>query len=100
MTNNADIVMRRVRAIHFLRPIVSGSALALLVAFVALYEIGREVWVAKVFENMPGDILSALQFFLMAFSNTEFTVQALTLVTGMAVLCVAKDIGRTVVRFA
>ncbi len=100
MTDTTDIVMRRVRAIHFLRPIVSGSALALLVAFVALYEIGREVWVAKIFENMPGDILSALQFSLMAFSNTEFTVQALTIITGAAALWVAKDIGKTVVRFA
>jgi len=102
MTNNADIeavVMRRVRAIHLLRPVLSGSALALVIAIAALYGIGREVWVAKVFENVPGDFIAAVQFFLYAFGHTEFIVQALTLVTGAAVLWVMKDIGR-VVRFA
>ncbi len=102
MTNNADIesvVMRRVRVIHYSRLLLSGSALALVIAALALYGIGREVWVAKVFENVPGDFLGAIQFFLYAFGHTEFLVQALTLVTGAAVLWVLKDIGR-VVRFA
>ncbi len=97
-TNLADVVMRRVHTIHTIRPLVSGAMLAFIIMAAALYGIGREVWVAKVFENAPTDLLAALQFFLTAFGHTQITVQAFTIIAAGAMLWFFKDVTRAAVQ--
>jgi hypothetical protein len=78
-------VMRRVRTIHMLRPIIRSEVAAIAVMLVALYFIGRKVWVARIFENMPKTSVVALfRFSEAAFLNTEFVVQILVVITVMA----------------
>lgn len=100
MTNNtsSDIeyaVMRRVRTVHMLRPFVSGTTLALALALFALWGIGREVWVARVFENAPTDLLLAPRFFADAFLNTQIAVQALSLAAFGGIVWFFRDLLRT-----
>ena len=95
-TDTARIVMRRVHTVRRLRSIVSGATLSLVVVVLALYGIGREVWVAKVFENAPSDFMAAAQFFLLAFTHTEFAVQAFTLTALAAMLWFFRDLGKMV----
>ena len=78
-------VMRRVRTIRFLRALEAPVAASLLLA-AALWVIGREVWVAKVLENMrqQASATDVLAFFANAFAHTDFLVQALTLLTLLA----------------
>ena len=89
-------VMRRVHIIHTLRPIISFGALSALLAILALMGIGREVWVARVFENMlhTGDFATLSRFWLVAFENTRMTVQALTLLTLASVVYFAREATR------
>lgn len=93
-------VMRRVRIMHTLRPLTSPMALAALVLLVSLYELGRLVFVAQVFRNMPAveDVSALAQFFVAAFLNTEFIVQICTILTIVALAFIAKDLGRGVSR--
>lgn len=87
--------MRRVRAIHTLRlfaPVGSGFAVFSL----ALYGIGREVWVAKVFENVravahTGD---AVRYLAGAFIYTDTIVQALSILALAAFVWFAVGIVR------
>jgi hypothetical protein len=103
MTNNGNqsnierVVMRRVHRIHTLRPMISFSALFMLIALAALYGIGREVWVAHVFENMPRSNNPVLvsRFWLDAFTHTRLVVQALALVTLAAIVYLARETART-----
>lgn len=97
--------MRRVRVIHAVRPLVSGTALASAFFLLALWGIGREVWVAHVVANLElaaraGNIVT---FLAAAFLNTRFVVQLLTLVALAAIVYVFSESLRTVrmmVRFA
>ena len=73
--------MRRVRRISILRIFVSGGVFAICVALLALWGIGREVWVAKVFENGPQDPVGHALYLLYAFEHTRFVVQGLVVVT-------------------
>lgn len=100
MTNIERNVMRRVRIIRMLRPFVSNGALASLALVAALWGIGREVWVARVFENMPqaGDALAALRFFLAAFVSTDVLVQALALVVLGSLVFLAHETARLISR--
>jgi len=99
MMNNAmtDIeknVMRRVRVIRILRPVFSGFTVGCLVLVVALWGIGREVWVAQVFRNAPADFLSLPNFYLSAFNHTRLIVQALTILTLASVIYLARETAR------
>jgi hypothetical protein len=91
----SHIVMRRVRVIHAVRaffiPVSSGLAFML-----ALWGIGREVWVAKVFENMPAvaDMPAVLSFFASAFLHTDFAVQILSILAAASVAWLAYGIAR------
>ncbi len=96
MTNIEQNVMRRVHTIHALRPFVSGGALAVLVAALALYGIGREVWVARVFENAPHSFALLPTFYLAAFENTRLIVQAFTLVTLASVIYLARETAKLI----
>ena len=78
-TNIERVVMRRVRTISVLRPLFSGGALAALILLLALWGIGREVWVAKVFANGPQDFFGQARYFGYAFEHTRLVVQALSL---------------------
>lgn len=96
-------VMRRVHTIHAIRPYTSGAALAFVLLGVSLYAIGRFVFVAQVFRNMPAieDVGAVMRFFVGAFAHTDFVVQALTLLTIASVLWMVRDIGRgSIGRFA
>ena len=89
-------VMRRVRTIHVVRPFTSGTAVAFALLGVSLYAIGRFVFVAQVFRNMPAieDVGAVTRFLVDAFARTDFVVQLLTLLTVVATLWMLRDIGR------
>jgi cell division protein FtsX len=89
-------VMRRVHTIHILRPFVSGGAAAVLVAGLALWGIGRQVWVARVFENAPREFAALPQFYLSAFTNTDFVVQILTLLTLVSIVYLARETAKLI----
>lgn len=93
-------VMRRVRIINSVRPFMSMTALSVVVLFVSLYELGRFVFVAQVYRNMPAveNVSALFQFFVAAFLNTEFVVQIFSILVIVAVAFVAKEAGRGVVR--
>ena len=97
MTNIEKNVMRRIHIIHALRPVISLGALSVFVFVVALWGIGREVWVARVFENMPhGDVLALSRFSLAAFDHARLVVQALTLLTLASLLYLARETTRLI----
>jgi hypothetical protein len=93
-TNIERIVMRRVHLIHALRYVVSSGAISLLVSLLALWGIGREVWVAHVLQNAPKNISDIPNFYLAAFEHTNFVVQGLVLVVLTAFLYLAREIVR------
>ena len=93
MTNPSLIeqtVMRRVRTIHRLRSFMSFGALASVVAVAALYGIGREVWVARVFENSPQDVIGRSLYLVYAFEHTRFVVQTLVVLTLASTMYLAR----------
>jgi hypothetical protein len=97
-SNIERVVMRRVHIIRVLRLIVSNGALAALVCTIALWGIGREVWVARVFQNAPSNLANLPNFYLAAFGHTHLIVQALTLLTLASLVYLAREIARLMVR--
>jgi len=99
-TNIERIVMRRVHLIRLLALIVSTATLFSLTLVAALWGIGREVWVAHIFTNMPppSDIVSFSHFWLAAFSQTRLVVQILTLLTLVSLIYLVREIARLVAR--
>ncbi len=95
MTPNSSVsrtVMRRVRILYGIRaatPVFAASFLFVL----ALWGIGREVWVAKVFENMSSyaDVTGMLSFLASAFLNTDIVVQALSILALGALIWLARS---------
>lgn len=92
-------VMQRVRVIHMLRPVLSSTVLAALLFLVALWGVGQEVFVAHVFANMPPlvNVAAVTRFFVSAFVNTRFVVQAFSIVALGAFIWLVRDLVRTVV---
>lgn len=90
--------MRRVHTIHAIRPLASGTAFAALLATGSLYLIGREVWVARVFENMPSPahLLSFATFFETAFFNTTTVVQVLCVAILFSFVWIVRDFVRSI----
>ncbi len=93
-TNIERIVMQRVHLIRALRFAVSSSALSMLVTVAALWGIGREVWVDRVLQNAPANLLNLPQFYFSAFMNTHLIVQVLVVLTIGALIYVAREISR------
>jgi hypothetical protein len=93
-SNIERIVMQRVHLIRALRFVIGSGALSMLVSLVALWGIGREVWVAHVLQNAPKNIGDLPQFYLSAFEHTNVVVQALVLVALAAVAYLAREIIR------
>jgi hypothetical protein len=91
-THIEEVVMKRVRRISWLRLVISGVVFAIALALLALYAIGREVWVAKVFENGPQDPEGHFLYFVYAFEHTRFVVQALVIVALGSFIYLAKEI--------
>jgi len=93
MSNIKDTVMKRVHIVRMARPFVSTSVLSLVILFVALVGIGREVWVARVFENVPSwsDVTVLVTFFASAFVSTSFVVQSLVILAGAGTLLLARE---------
>ena len=100
MTNShiKNTVLRRARFIRAARPLLSGTVLGSIAVLFALYAIGREVWVAHVLENIPvqAGVLAVARFFEVAFLNTSFAVQALSLVLVFGMLWVARDTAQNI----
>lgn len=90
--------MRRVHTIHAVRPLASGTAFAALLGLGSLYFIGKEVWVARVFENMPSPahLLSFATFFESAFFNTTTIVQVLCVVILFSFVWIVRDFIRSI----
>ena len=80
------VVMRRVRFIRILALVISTVTLAVLTVIAALWGIGKEVWVAKVFENGPQGFFGRVDYLWYAFLHTRLIVQALSLLTATSFL--------------
>lgn len=90
------IVMRRVHLIRVLRFVISSGSLSLLVSTLALWGIGREVWVARVLQNAPASILDLPRFYFAAFGHAHLVVQALTLLVLASLCYLAYEVSRAV----
>jgi hypothetical protein len=102
MTNPSDIeriVMRRVRLIRLLTLIISTVMLAVITTVAALWGIGREVWIAHVFQNMPEVTHGSefVTFWMTAFTHTRLLVQVLVVGTVASLLFLIREIARFVV---
>jgi hypothetical protein len=83
-TSIKGIVMSRVHTIHALQMIFNATVVSVGVFILALYGIGREVWVSRVLQNMPSpmnvaDFGALVHFYLAAFMDTRFIVQVLAI---------------------
>lgn len=95
-SNIEAVVMQRVRRMHILRMIISGAVFAVTLALIALYAIGREVWVARVFENGPQGFFAHSLYLVYAFEHTRFVVQALVVVCLASVVYLARETARLI----
>lgn len=98
-TDIERIVMRRVHRIRVLRVIISGGVFAALLSVLLLWGIGREVWVAHVFQNAPTNFADIPNFYLAAFLNTRALVQALILLTITSFLYFVRELVRLIIGF-
>lgn len=103
MTNkiNSEIkrkVMMRIYIAYVLRPIISTGTVSALVFIAALWGIGREVWVARVFNNMPQltHVAALTQFWTYAFLHTHFIVQALVVMSIIATVYFARSVSKVI----
>ena len=90
-----QVVMRRVRRMRILLLILSTVALAVLTIVAALWGIGREVWVARVFENGPQDFFGRASYLWYAFTHTRLIVQVLTVLTLGSLILLARELVRS-----
>ena len=90
-TNIEKNVMRRVHAIRVLRFVFSGFTVGCVLLAIALWGIGREVWVARVFANGPRDLVGHAFYLAYAFEHTRIIVQSLTLITLASVIYLARE---------
>lgn len=102
ISNIERVVMKRVHRMRVLRVAFSNTALTLAVLTFALWDIGREVWVAKVFANMPHavDVVAQEHFWLAAFLHAHFTVELFALVSLAALVLLARETARLITSLA
>jgi len=99
MNNASNIertVMRRVRIIRVSRFFISNRAFVALVFAIALWGIGREVWVARVLENAPTNLVDLSRFYLIAFIHTDIIVQMLFVLSFVSIIYLARETARAV----
>ena len=82
--------MRRVRLIRILWLVISTATLAILTLVLALWGIGKEVWVARVFQNAPENLMTLPSFFISAFGHTRTVVQILAILTFASFIYLAR----------
>ena len=80
-SNIERAVMRRIHIIRILGLVISTGMLAILTLVLALWGIGKEVWVERVFQNAPKDLINLPNFLISAFGNTRLVVQILAILT-------------------
>jgi len=100
-SNIEHIVMRRIRLLRILGLIISTGMLVALTFIAALWGVGKEVWVARVFENMPhaNNLFAFARFWFDAFVHTRLIVQVLTLLTLTSFVYLIREIVRTISLF-
>lgn len=81
ISHTERIVMRRVHLIRILKLVISTAIFAMLAFGATLWGIGREVWVARVFQNAPAEPGNLFAFYLSAFTHTRLIVQILIVLT-------------------
>lgn len=91
------IVMQRVHLIRALRFAISGSVFSGLVSVLALWGIGREVWVARVLQNQPHDLVNIMRFYIAAFVHTHLIVQILVLLLVGSFYYLARELTTAVI---
>ena len=95
-TNIERAVMRRVHIIRVLGLVISTGMLAMLTLVLALWGIGKEVWVARVFQNAPADITQVPNFFIAAFDHTRIIVQVLAILSFASFVYLARQTARAI----
>jgi hypothetical protein len=68
----------------------------MLVSALALWGIGREVWVGHVLQNAPANPLNAPLFYFLAFEHTRLIVQALVVLVILAFVFLVREIFRAI----
>ncbi|MEK7125968.1 MAG: hypothetical protein AAB517_00670 [Patescibacteria group bacterium] len=89
-TNIEKTVMRRINLIRMLGLVISTVTLAILTLILALWGIGKEVWVERVFQNAPDDFMELPNFFIAAFGHTRLVVQILAILTFASFIYLAR----------
>ncbi|MFA5744727.1 MAG: hypothetical protein WC887_00715 [Candidatus Paceibacterota bacterium] len=92
-------VMRRVRLIRILGLIISTLVLALITFVLALWGIGKQVWVDRVLTNGPQDFTGHALYLVYAFAHTRFLVQILALLSFVAFLYIIRETYKALVSF-
>lgn len=92
-------VMRRIHLIRILGLVISTGTLAILTLVFALWGIGKEVWVERVFQNAPTDFVNLPNFLISAFGNTRLVVQILAILTFTSFVYLARETARAVSSF-
>ena len=89
-------VMAGVATVYTVRQLFSATALKLYVCALALYGLGRLVWVSHVWENFSRvGLAHAWEFAVAAVANTDLLVQLTLLVFVVAVASLVRDIVRS-----
>lgn len=95
MTNSRikSVVLQRARFVHSIRPLISDTLLVFVLMLISVYCISREVWVARVLENMPSPahLAAFWRFVEAAFLNTSFAVQILSVLLVAGTIWVARS---------
>ena len=94
-----QVVMRRVRSIRILWLVISAGTLAIITLVLALWGIGKEVWVERVFQNAPKDLINLPNFLISSFGNTRLAVQILAILTFVSFVYLARAAVRAVSSF-
>jgi hypothetical protein len=90
-SNIEKVVMKRVQRIHTLSYFINGFVASGIVLALALYGIGREVWVARVFQNGPSGFLGHSLYLTYAFDHTRLPVQLLSLLVLLSLIYLARE---------
>ena len=88
------IVMQRVHLIRALRFAISSSVLSLLVVALALWGVGKEIWITRILTNAPTDVTLLPRFYTNAFIHTRPLVQILVLLTLGGLVVVIRETRR------
>ncbi len=89
-------VMRRIHLARLFGLVISTGMLAVLTLVLALWGIGKEVWVARVFQNAPTNLAHLPNFFIAAFGHTRLVVQVLAVLSFVSFVYLARESVRAI----